>query len=130
MFNATCSSQNSSKVKAIIDLYGPADLTTSYAKSTYQTIDFIGGTYEENPEYYKLASPKTFITPDDPPTLIFQGTIDSLVPVSQSDSLDSWLAKAGVPHDYHRLKGWPHTMDVSVKVNEYCQFYIDAFLEK
>ena len=56
--------------------------------------------------------------------------VDSLVPVSQSDSLDSWLGKAGVPHYYHRLKGWPHTMDLSVKVNDYCQFYIDAFLEK
>jgi len=130
MFNEDCSVGNSSKVKAIINLYGPADLTTPYAKSTYQTIDFIGSPYEDNPELYELASPKTFITPDDPPTLIFQGTIDSLVPVSQSDSLAVWLSKAGVPQDYHRLKGWPHTMDVSVKVNEYCQFYIDAFLEK
>jgi acetyl esterase/lipase len=62
--------------------------------------------------------------------LIFQGTIDALVPYSQSDSLASWLEKAGVPHDYHRLKGWPHTMDLAVKVNEYCQFYMDEFLKK
>ncbi len=130
VFNEDCSIGNSSKVKAVINLYGPGDLTTPYAINMYQTIDFIGGSYDENPELYKLASPKTFITPDDPPTLTFHGTIDSLVPVSQSDSLDSWLSKAGVAHDYHRLKGWPHTMDVSVKVNEYCQFYIDAFLEE
>lgn len=130
LFNEDCSLGSSGGVKAVINLYGPADLTTPYSISMYQTIDFIGGSYENNPELYKLASPKTFITPDDPPTLTFHGTIDSLVPVSQSDSLDSWLSKAGVAHDYHRLKGWPHTMDVSVKVNEYCQFYIDAFLEK
>ena len=130
MFNKDCSIENSSGVKVVINLYGPGDLTTPYAKGMYQTIDFIGSSYEDNPESYKLASPKTYITPDDPPTLTFHGTIDSLVPISQSDSLDSWLSKAGVPHDYHRLKGWPHTMDVSVKVNEYCQFYIDAFLEK
>lgn len=130
LFNEDCSIRNSSGVKAVINLYGPGDLTTPYAIGMYQTIDFIGGSYKENPELYKLASPKTFISPDDPPTLTFHGTIDSLVPVSQSDSLDSWLSKAGVPHDYHRLKGWPHTMDVSIKVNEYCQFYIDDFLEK
>lgn len=120
----------STKVSAIIDLYGPTDLTTPYAQSTYQVKDFLNATFEENPEIFKAASPKTYISSDDPPTLIFQGTIDSLVPVSQSDSLDQWLTKAGVSHEYHRLKGWPHTMDLSVKVNEYCQFYMDAFLEK
>lgn len=130
LFNEDCPMENDSKVNAIIDLYGPADLTTSYAISTYQTQDFLNTTFDKDPDIYKMASPKTFITSDDPPTLIFQGTIDSLVPVSQSDSLDSWLDKAGIPHEYHRLKGWPHTMDVSVKVNEYCQYYIDAFLEK
>ena len=130
LFNEDCPMENDSKVNVIIDLYGPADLTTPYAISTYQTQDFLNTTYDKNPAIYKIASPKTFISSDDPPTLIFQGTIDSLVPVSQSDSLDSWLDKAGIPHEYHRLKGWPHTMDVSVKVNEYCQFYIDAFLKK
>ena len=130
LFNQDCPLDNDSKVNAIIDLYGPTDLTTPYAISTYQVQDFLKASYEENPGIYKMASPNTFISSDDPPTLIFQGTIDSLVPVSQSDSLDSWLAKAGIPHEYHRLKGWPHTMDLSVKVNEYCQFYIDRFLAK
>lgn len=130
MFNEDCANENSSGVKAVINLYGPVDLTTPYAISMHETIDFIGETYEDNPELYKLASPKTFISSDDPPTLTFHGTIDSLVPVSQSDSLNGWLSKAGVAHDYHRLKGWPHTMDISVNVNQYCQFYIDRFLEK
>jgi acetyl esterase/lipase len=118
------------KVNAIVDLYGPTDLTTSYAQSTYQVKDFMNTTYDENPGMYKTASPRFHISSDDPPTLIFQGTIDSLVPVSQSDSLAIWLETAGVPHEYHRLKGWPHTMDLAVKVNEYCQFYMDEFLKK
>lgn len=130
IFNQDCDAQTDSRVKVVIDLYGPVDLTTPYAIGTYQTQDFLGTTYDKNPEVFRMASPKTFISPDAPATLIFQGTIDSLVPVSQSDSLAVWLASAGVPHDYHRLKGWPHTMDIAVKVNEYCQFYIDAFLEK
>lgn len=130
LFNKDCQCEGDSKVNAVIDLYGPVDLTTPYAISTYQVQDFLNTTYDKDPDVFKMASPKTFISPDDPPTLIFQGTIDSLVPVSQSDSLDTWLEKVGVPHDYHRLKGWPHTMDLSVKVNDYCQFYIDAFLEK
>lgn len=129
-FNLDCPADRLPALKGIINLYGPADLTTPYSTSAGSVIEFLGNTYDQNPEPYKLASPKTFITPDDPPTLTFHGTLDSLVPISQSDSLDQWLIRAGVPHDYHRLKGWPHTMDVAVKVNEYCQFYIDAFLEK
>ncbi|EPR71142.1 alpha/beta hydrolase [Cyclobacterium qasimii] len=130
VFNQDCEQGPDSKVKAIVDFYGPVDLTTPYSITTEQVQSFMGVSYEENPDLYKLGSPSTFISPDDPPTLIFQGTIDSLVPVSQSDSLASWLQQAGVAHDYHRLKGWPHTMDAAREVNEYAQFYIDAFLEK
>ena len=57
---------------------------------------------------------------DNPPTLVFYGTIDDLAPVSQSDTLVSRLKKAGVPVKYHRLKGWPHAMDVEISVNRYC----------
>lgn len=128
-FNADCPEGDNS-VNVVIDLYGPVDLTTPYAINTYQVQDFLNTTYDKNPEIFSQASPKTYISSDDPPTLIFQGTIDSLVPVSQSDSLDVWLENADVLHEYHRLKGWPHTMDLSAKVNEYCQFYIDRFLDK
>lgn len=118
------------EIRAIVDLYGPTDLTTKYAQDSYQVKDFLNVSFEENPSVYKAASPRTYITSKAPPTLIFQGTIDGLVPVSQSDSLAVWLTKAGVPHEYHRLKGWPHTMDLEVRVNKYCQYYMDRFFEK
>jgi len=130
LFSEACDLGVDTKVKAVVDFYGPVDLTTPYAVGTHQVQDFLNTTYDKNPKVYESASPKTYITSDDPPTLIFQGTIDSLVPVSQSDSLDIWLDRVGVPHDYHRLKGWPHTMDAAKKVNKYCQFYIDRFLEE
>jgi len=79
---------------------------------------------------YQKASPIHFITEDDPPTLIFQGTIDELVPVRQSDLLKKKLDGVGVPNEYHRLTGWPHTMDVAEPVNRYCQHYMNAFFEK
>jgi acetyl esterase/lipase len=87
IFNQDCDEPTDSKVKVVIDLYGPTDLTTPYAIGTYQTQDFLGTTYDKNPEVFRMASPRTYISPDVPPTLIFQGTIDALVPVSQSDSL-------------------------------------------
>jgi acetyl esterase/lipase len=131
-FHNGCSDLDSvsASVKAIVNLYGPYDLTTPYAIGRDEVKDFLDGNYEDMPKVYEEASPKWHLTSDDPPTLIFHGTIDSLVPISQADSLASALSKAGVPYDYHRLKGWPHTMDISSKVNAYCQFYMDRFFEK
>ena len=118
------------KVQAVVNIYGPTDLTTEHARYRGECLKFLGKSYDEAPDLYRAASPRTYISSDDPPTLIFHGTIDSLVPVSQSDSLQKWLDQAGVPNEYHRLKGWPHTMDLSQKVNDYCQYYIDEFLMK
>jgi len=116
------------KVQAVVNLYGPTDLNTEYARNRGESLNFLGESYQERPDLYQAASPRSYISRDDPPTLIFHGTIDSLVPVSQSDSLHQWLDRVGVPNEYHRLKGWPHTMDLSTKVNNYCQYYMDAFL--
>lgn len=130
LFDEECSETSSGKVQAIVNLYGPVDLTTEYAREAGSVINFLGATYQDDPQRYTYASPKTYISPGDSPTLTFQGTLDSLVPVSQADSLHVWLEKAGVYSEYHRLKGWPHTMDLSKKVNDYCQYYMDAFFEK
>jgi acetyl esterase/lipase len=118
------------KVQAVVNLYGPSDLTTEYARNRDECLKFLGESYQERPDLYRLASPRTHITRDDPPTLIFHGTIDSLVPITQSDSLHQWLERAGVPNEYHRLKGWPHTLDLAKKVNNYCQYYMDAFFKR
>ena len=129
-YTEECPDSISSRVNAIVNIYGPVDLTTPYARERGESSSFLGHTYKENPEIYKAASPRTYISSDDPPTLTFHGTIDSLVPVSQADSLHKWLDKAGVPNEYHRLKGWPHTMDIAKKVNGYCQYYMDAFFKE
>ncbi|MFV1976754.1 MAG: prolyl oligopeptidase family serine peptidase, partial [Candidatus Scalindua sp.] len=109
---------------------GPADLTTDFARNKTSVQQLIGKTYDVAPELYVKASPITFITKDDPPTLIFQGTLDDLVPFTQSDSLDAKLKEIGVPVYYHKLKGWPHAMDLAVDVNNYCQYYMEDFFDK
>ena len=95
----------------------PTDLTTEFAIKQKSLLEFIGQPYDSAAEIYRRASPLTYITSDDPPTLIFHGTIDDTVPVGQSDILKAALDKAGVANEYHRLKGWPHTMDLAVSVN-------------
>ena len=120
-FDVCIEDSTSSCVQAVVNLYGPVDLTTDYTKGHSIIIDFIGKSYEENPVGYEQASPIKYISNDDPPTLIFHGTIDDLVPVSQADSLKKILDKADVANEYYRLKGWPHAMDVAQPVNNYCK---------
>lgn len=119
-----------SRVQVVVNIYGATDLTTDFAINNPAAINFIGQSYETAPELYQEASPITYITEDDPPTLIFHGTIDDVVPVRQSDLLKKKLDALGVSNEYHRLKGWPHVMDAAVSVNKYCQYYMTAFFEK
>jgi len=129
--NGECGADSvTSRVQAVVNLYGPANLTTEYARTHKLTVNFIGQPYDSIPKIYQQASPFSYLTEDDPPTLIFHGTKDELVPVSQSDSLKRMLDATGIINEYHRLKWWPHTMDLAQSVNEYCQYYMNAFFEK
>lgn len=119
-----------SSIKAVINFYGPTDLTTDFAISMGVVKKFIGKPYEDAKEAYKLASPLTHLTPDDPPTLIFQGTVDDIVPVSQADILAAKLQELGIPYEYDRVEGWPHTMDLAAEVNARCVVLMERFLEE
>ena len=119
----------SSNVQAVVNFYGPTDLTTDYAKNNASVIALIGKSYDEAPAEYKEASPLFFVSKQAPPILTFHGTLDELVPHEQADRLHAALQKAGATSYYHLLEGWPHTMDASVKVNAYAQYYMDAFFE-
>lgn len=118
-----------SKVQAVVNIYGPCDLTVPILREAESIRRFLGGrTYDESPELYRTASPLYHLTKDDPPTLILHGTLDSLVPISQSDELAMRLKQVGVPCTYDRLEGWPHVMDMAEIVFNRCVFFIDRFL--
>ncbi|HSO85915.1 MAG TPA: alpha/beta hydrolase [Draconibacterium sp.] len=118
------------KIKAVVDIYGPVDMTTPYAQTQGLVTGFIGHSYSEKPELYWEASPAKYLRNDLPPTLIFQGTSDNLLPQSQSDTLKARLDRLGVPNEYYRLPLWPHAMDVALRPNIYMQKKMDAFFKK
>ncbi len=118
------------KVKAVVDIYGPVDMTTPYAQTQFMVNDFIGHPYSEKSELYWEASPAKYLNKNLPPTLILQGTSDNLLPPSQSDTLHARLDRLGVPNIYHRLPLWPHAMDIAVRPNVYMQKKMDEFFEK
>ncbi|UCF17823.1 MAG: alpha/beta hydrolase [Phycisphaerales bacterium] len=121
----------SSRVCAVVNFYGPTDLTTDFAREQGVLKDFMGGkSFDEAPDAYRLASPLFSLTKDDPPTLIFHGTIDSTVPVVQADKLAARLKELGIDHVYERYEGWPHVMDLAEAINRRCVYQMEQFFKK
>jgi acetyl esterase/lipase len=77
----------SSRVQAVVNVFGPTDMASCYEKSSVAWIFrlFLGGTpSDEAAERYKAASPLTYVSQDDPPVLTLHGDMDALVPVEQA----------------------------------------------
>lgn len=101
----------SDRVQAVCDLFGPADFTTvmsqAAADSNVKNIfafntpsdpySSLIGTNLENQDKSTAASPVHYVSSDLPPFLILHGTADALVPFAQSQELEAALKKAGVP---------------------------------
>jgi acetyl esterase/lipase len=85
--------EQSSRVQAVIDWYGPANLLTIGPKSTRSQL--IGGDPQENKEKAAKASPVTYVSRDAAPFLIMHGDKDDTVPISQSEELAEALRKVG-----------------------------------
>jgi acetyl esterase/lipase len=120
----------SSRVQAVVDFYGPTDLTIPLVRDVDVVKEFLGKEYDKDPNLYKKASPILHVTPDDPPTLILHGTLDNVVSIKQSDKLVERLKQVGIAHVYDRLEGWPHVMDIAQPVYDRCVFLIDSFLAR
>jgi acetyl esterase/lipase len=88
--------QQSSRVQAVANMFGPSDLTTIFKGAMPSLLIQVFGTRDRNSESIVKASPITHVTADDPPFLILHGNRDKLVPVSQSQILHEKLLAADV----------------------------------
>jgi acetyl esterase/lipase len=104
------SPDQSSKVQAVVSFFGPTDLLAEDIPQQVLGIldQFIGGTKSEKQEEYRKASPITYVTPDDPPMLLFQGTKDPLVPHTQTYPMLEAMTKNGIPGRVELLIGASH----------------------
>jgi acetyl esterase/lipase len=101
----------SSRVQAVVDFYGPTDLAALDATSRKARLpirQFLGGPPSTIPSSYADASPIRHVSPDDPPTLIVQGSADDLVLPSQSVGLARALGHAGVTNQLVIVRGVGH----------------------
>lgn len=96
------------RLQAVVAASAPNDLT--YRPGGDIVPRFLGVSYAENPARYRDASPITYVSPDDPPFFLYQGTADKTVSPEQSRRFDAALAAAGVPHELHWLEKRGHAM--------------------
>jgi acetyl esterase/lipase len=99
--------QFSSRVKAVVDFYGPTDLLKLDEQklgclpldgnSPYMPPSLLMGcSIQQCKERAVLASPMTYVSNDDPPFLILHGLLDCLVSFQQSVSLHQALEARGL----------------------------------
>lgn len=100
----------SSRVQAVVNYFGPTDLLAEDIPDLSKPLvnDFLGGEAKAKADLAKQASPLSFVSPDDPPILTFQGTKDPLVPFTQAIKLNQAMTKAMVPGRVELLVGESH----------------------
>ena len=86
----------SSHVQAVVDMFGPTNLTGPFPAEAPVKCEDVFGTCNVNDPVLRDASPVTWISADDPPFLILHGDKDEVVPLSQSETLHERLRDAGV----------------------------------
>ncbi len=96
----------SSRVQAVVDMFGP---TTADFFCIPNVIRSVFGTSDCQSEVMTIASPLTYITPDDVPFLILHGDKDDVVPIEQSARLYTALVSAGVPAELIVVKNAGHS---------------------
>jgi acetyl esterase/lipase len=118
-FDVGANLEVSSRVQAVVDFFGPTDLTKMAKDSLPDSrIDhdapdapeakLIGGPVQENKEKAATANPITYVAKDNPPFLIMHGNKDDIVPYQQSELLRDALQKAGVSVTFKIIEGAGH----------------------
>lgn len=106
----------SSRVQAVCDYFGPTDFTVfvttpgyeSHATDASPEAKLIGGPVLQNKARAARVNPISYVSKDDPSFLIMHGDKDPTVPINQSQMLFEALKKAGVSTHFHTIHGAGH----------------------
>lgn len=111
-------------IKMVGSIVGPTNLNASfYKESNTPDIQYIVNLFGINAteDYLKEVSPYYQAKTTSPPTILFYGGQDPLVPASQGDKMDERLSQLGVTHEYTLYEnaghGWlgPELIDTWTK---------------
>lgn len=103
-------------VQAILDWFGPTDLTTILSQSTPHGLNvrvpalelLLGGQPAEKSALARAASPTFHVDAADPPLMIFHGDRDPQVPINQSHQLHGEYLRVGATAEFDVIYGGAH----------------------
>lgn len=109
-FDVGANLDQSSRVQAVCDYYGPTDFLApvNTPGATAAESKLLGGPVMEKPDLASRANPIMFVSRNNPPFLIVHGDKDPTVPINQSQLLFDALKRAGVSVHFHTVKGAGH----------------------
>ncbi len=97
----------STRLQAVVAGGAPCNFEYIPAESNALAF-FLGGSRREKPEAYRLASPTSFVSKDDPPVFFFHGEDDQLVPRISPEALIKQLHGVGVRTEMYVVPGKGH----------------------
>jgi acetyl esterase/lipase len=97
----------STRLQAVVAGGAPCDFRILDPESD-QLAFWLGGTRGERPDIYEKASPATYVTSDDPPTLFYHGDADELVMLESPQAMMAALESAQVPTEIYVIPGANH----------------------
>ncbi|MGV0745847.1 alpha/beta hydrolase fold domain-containing protein [Mycolicibacterium sp. XJ870] len=100
--------KTSAAVQAVVDGYGPADLTLAPAPDGSPEAALVGGAVGERLDIARDASPALHVASGAPPILIMHGNDDTLVPAAHSVALYDALAAHGNAAVLYLIDGFGH----------------------
>jgi acetyl esterase/lipase len=119
----------SSRVRAVVDIYGPTNLIQQYQ---INTVPPMREAFLESD--LSRGSPINYVSPDDPPFLIIHGDKDNIVPFEQSQTLYELLIMNNVPVEFIVVKNGMHGFGFSTaekpSFEELLQMITDFFVER
>jgi acetyl esterase/lipase len=102
----------SSRVKAVVEHYGPTDFTDTASVALIGAmsalIDFLGCDPRICLDVARAASPVSYVTSDDPPILCMHGDKDTTVPYRQAELLAARLKSVGNAAALIKVKNAEH----------------------
>jgi len=127
-------SDQSSRVQAVVDMFGPIDLKKMAEGSPRRyMLQLFGATSIDDPALATY-SPLTYLTKDDPPFLILHGDKDEMVPLEQSQILYDRLKETGIPAEMVVVKNAGHGFrpadgDIQPSMRELVRMVVDFFIK-
>ena len=118
------------QVKMVCSIVGPTNLADdAYINSESQELKDLILQFGTDIDGLKEVSPLYQVKANAPPTILFYGAQDPLIPISQGASLNAKLQELNVPHEYTLYPNGGHgwigldLLDTSIKLKAFIDTY-------